>query len=269
MRPTIAILVLVAAAALLWFWSGDPPRPVEVPLEDTTTWMERMREPGEIAFVAREPVQGDALPPSAPSRTVATLGPLDESVEVDLIANFEQQVRSIEQQIRDCPRPADGDPLGQLGAELKVADLAWTRARMEFASDMIRAKDYATVKTGTQLPPEVDGFDRIVHGNERLRDEAVLVVFYVPRGHDRLRGAHEYRNALYQGYWEAFIANFNAQPLDTRKARIARHRQATSQQQSQLRNQNVSERLSPEELQASIIRGPIEIDDATWTLSRR
>lgn len=146
MRATILIFLLVAAASFLWLRSDDRPRPVEVPLEDTRTWMERMREPGEILFVARESVAAAAMdpaPPIAPSRTVSTLGPLDEPVEAALVA----------------------------------------------------------------------------------------------------------------------------QPLETRKARIARHRQARSQGQAQPTNANIRDQLSPEELKAALIRGSIEIDDVSWTLS--
>lgn len=270
MRSTILIFLLVAAASFLWLRSGDRLHPVEVPLEDTKTWMERMREPGEILFVAREPVATaavDPVPPTTPSRTVSTLGPLDEPVEAALVANFQVQLQSLEQQIRDCPASADGDPLGQLEAELKVAELTLTKVRKEFAIDQIRANDYVTVRAAGPLPPKADGYDQMGHSNVIHRGEAVQVVFYVPQGDARVRGAIEYRNALYQGYWEAFVATFNAQPLETRKARIARHRQARSQHQAQHTNANIRDRLSPEELKAAIIRGPIEIDDVSWTLS--
>lgn len=177
MRLTVAVLLLVGVAAWLWLGSDERPSPVEARSEDTTMRMERMHEPGKLTSVQREPVQ--AVDTGTPSRAAATLGPLDEPVETALIASFEQQVRSCEQQIMDSPRRTDGDPLGELGADLRVAELQVTAAQMKLATDLIRAKDYVTVKAGTQLPPEVDGFDRIVHGRERVRGEAVEVVLQV------------------------------------------------------------------------------------------
>lgn len=82
-------------------------------------------------------------------------------------------------------------------------------------------------------------------------------------------GTRERRTALHWRYWETFVATFNAQPLAARKARIERHLQARSQQQEGRGNGDANHQLTPEELQASIIRGPIEIDDGMWTLSLR
>ena len=268
----MVVLALVAATTLIWLRSNVQPRPADVTLQTPTDSTRDSSHRSAPDVIARELVSDAAEtegpdPDRAPWRAVATMGPLDAPVEVVLIANFDQQIESLEKQIRDGLDRVSGNALAQLENELSVAELTLGKVRKEIAVDLIRKHDYVTCRASDALPPPVEGFDQMGHSSVINQGENLQVVFYIPRDDARQRGALEYRNALFWGYWESFVATFNAQPVETRKARIALHRRGQAQQQARSRNVQVHDPLTPEELQEAVLIGPLAIDDATWTLA--
>lgn len=258
MRRSIAVvvvLILLVGGALLWMnpGSGIEPAPDEV------------REvPQQLARPASK--TSKAEPPR--SRAVGraeireSTGTRDDDALVDSVsASFERQIEQFRRDLRRHRGPEGEGVLASLKSELEIADLSWTIARMEVSIALLEAGNYSKIAAGTRVPDAEHGFDRIVHGSEWVNGDRYEIVVFVPWKHSGCREARERYTTAFSSYWKAFMEDFNAAPLEVRRARILQHERARAQRSGD------DQGMTPEEVEAALLRGPIRIDETTCTVS--
>lgn len=243
----------------------DVSKPPEVAVADAERWMRQLEKPGKVVFRTEGTVDARSLSSDLASREVETLGRLDDGAERAVVADFESQRMSLDTKIANLKGTASRDPLDELRSALDASELVLEKVRRDIMIDMITHRDYATIKSQAARPPEVEGYDRIVHGPvSQIGKEPVDVVLYIPLNDSRLKDSREYWGTLYWEYWEKYVANFNSQDLAVRKAQIARHYEAMKQKANP-----VAQGLSPGEIQDATIKGPVGIDDGKHVLILR
>jgi hypothetical protein len=275
-RTMVATALAVAViAAVVWGvdWGGREPAPVDVPpavpevdLEQKQVWMDRLEEAGSVVF--REQAGTRSPSDELASVTVTTFGPLGAGALALATEDLSSQLVHLQAKIDAVPgssAEAKGRT-GELRLALDAAQLLLAKARIELVVDMLGRGDYATIAVDAPRPPEVDGFDRVIHGPVPGPDgKSCELVFFVDQNNARFTEASEYRAAIYWEYWRAFVDDFNQRSIEDRKARIALHDRA----QEQRSGGTVEEEMTPEELQAAVLVGPLTVDRVQHLLGLR
>lgn len=242
-----------------------PVDPIDATVRDSSKSIEPVQKPGDVALRNAVSAGSHLRSSDLVGKSIATFGRLTDAEEAAFISDIESQVRSIEQKI-DAHEGARSDPLAALRSALDAAELVWLKARLERVVEMIKAHDYATFKSNGSRPPEVPEFDRIIHGPvTRVDGEPLDAVLYVSIHDSSLRAPFDHWRSLHREYWSQYVDEFNSLPVEERRRRIALHDEARAQQSKG----DAAGRLTPQEIQAATISGPVEIERETPSLRVR
>ncbi len=260
----LALLVGIVWLLLSGVLDAREPRismPPEVPIADVERHMPPLAGSGKaVSRTEVDRAEERSLSTDIASRGVETLGRLDGAAEAGVVEDWESQRRSLDGRIANLVTPASGDPLAVLRAALDAAELRLEKVRRDALIDMTEKHDYATIKAQGARPPDVEGFEQVVHGPvSRAGKESVDVVFYLPVSDSRTKAARDHWTKVYWEYYGQYVEHFNAQPLAVRRARIRAYNEAMSQRTYPKREGQGG--LSPEEIQAAMIPGPIGVDE--------